>query len=331
MQQTLRHAKRQQTRTLLWAVFHHGRGRTGHAFNFLLVILILISAALVPVEYFPTFGPYTVGIHILEAVIIGIFTLEYLLRIYAAPQRLRYIFSFFGLVDLVSIIPFYVGIFGIEAIRLLRLIRLFKLAEIESAAENEEADAMQRGMQLVEGETVEYVVTKSPVVLFLGVIPPLIALTFGIGLLLLSQGNVIGIALAISLFLFALIFLWKAWLDFSYDVLYVTNLRLIFQNQHMLGRSINQVQYAAITNIKPFYPSSLSYILRYGTLIIDTAAETPGQIMIDMVRRHEHAAHVIMQKSFAAQQLNGTRPPFNGMAAPPSPAAVATDLSAPRP
>ncbi len=325
-----RHQKRQQMRLFLWNVLHHGRGRIGHAFNFFLVVLILISAALVPVEFFPTFGPYTVGIHILEAMIVGIFTVEYLLRIYAAPKRLRYVFSFFGIVDLLSIIPFYAGIFGTESIRVLRLIRLFKLAEIEAAAENDEADAMQRGMRLVEGETVEYVVTKSPVVLFLGVIPPLIALTFGIGILLLTQGNIIGIALALGLFLFAFIFLWKAWLDFSYDVLYVTNFRLIFQNQHLLGRSINQVQYAAITNVKPFYPSSLSYLLRYGTLVIDTAAETPGQISIDMVRRHEHAAHIIMQKSFAHQR-NGSAPPLNGTPPPPAPPAAAADPSAPRP
>ncbi len=315
------HEKRRHIRIILWDVLHNGKGRAGHAFNFLLIIFILISVALVPLEYFPTFGSFTTGAHILEAVIIGIFTMEYLLRIYAAPRRLQYIFSFFGIVDLLSIIPFYAGIFGTEAIRVLRLLRLFKLAEIEAAAENDEADAMQRGMQLVEGESVAYIVTKSPVVLFLGVIPPLFALTFGIGLLLITQGNIIGLALSVGLFLFAFIFLWKTWLDFSYDVLYVTNYRLIFQNQHLLGRSINQVQFSAITNVKPFYPSSMSYILRYGSLVIDTAAEHPGQIRLDMVRRHEQAAQVIMQRCFA--------PKINDV--PAAPPATATDPSAPRP
>lgn len=316
-----RHEKRHRLRTALWDILHHGRGRLGHAFNFALILVILISASLVPLEFFPTFGSYISVVHIIEAIVVAIFTIEYLLRLYAAPKRLRYIFSFFGIIDLLSIVPFYAGIFGTEAVRLLRLVRLLKLAEIESAAQNDEADAMQRGMGLVEGETVDHIVTKSPVILFLGIIPPFIALTFGVGVLLLSQENVIGIAVAVCLFFFALIFLWKAWLDFSYDVLYITNFRLIFQNQHILGRSINHVQYMQITNVKPFYPSSLSYVLRYGTLIIDTAADTPGQIRIDMVRKHELAARVIMERCFATPRKNGL--PTMGSAA-------ATDPSVPR-
>jgi hypothetical protein len=316
---TMRTRKRQDMRERLCGVLHKGNGRAGHAFNFLLVIFILLSAAIVPLSFFPTFGPYIAVVHGLEAVIVTVFTIEYLLRIYSAPSRARYIFSFFGMVDLLSIIPFYAGIFGMEWIRVLRLLRLLKLAEIEAAAQHDEGDILRRGVGLVEGEQVEHIITKSPVVLFLGVIPPLIAMTVGIGLFLLTQGHLVGIVLMTCLLLFALIFLWKAWLDFSYDVIYVTNLRLIFQNQHLLGRSINQVQYSAITNVKPFYPGSLSYILRYGTLVIDTAADAPGQISLDMVRRHEQAAHIIMRKCFAT--------PFSGapgarQAAPSDPPAA---------
>lgn len=295
--------KRQLLRKYLWSVLHEGSGRLGHAFNFLLVILILVSVAIIPLEFLPAYQSYNQIVHVIEAVIVAMFTIEYVLRIYAAPRRLGYIFSFFGIVDFLSIIPFYAGIFGTEYIRVLRLIRFFKIAEIESAAQNDETDALQRGVGLVPGETVEYIVSKSPLVLIFGMFPPLIALIFGLGILLFSQeGNPIAIAASIVLFFFALVFLWKAWLDYSYDVIYVTNYRLIFQNQHLFGRSINQVNYYAITNVKPYYPSSISYIFRYGSLVIDTAAENPGQIGLHMVRKHELAARHIMQKCFAAQK-----------------------------
>jgi hypothetical protein len=292
-------------RAHLWSVLHEGKGASGRAFNFFLVLLILLSVAIVPLEFLPTYRQYSSIIHSIESVIIALFTVEYLMRLYAAPNRWKYLFSFFGIIDLLSIIPFYSGLFGTEYIRILRLVRLAKLAEMEAGAGSEESDTMQENMGLIPGEQVEYVVTKSPVTLIFGVIPSIVAITFGLVILLEFAGYV-ALAIASVLFLFALIFLWKTWLDFSYDVMFVTNLRLVFQNQHLLGRSINQVNYQSITNVKPFYPSPFSYIFRYGSLVIDTAAEHPGQIALSMIRRHEQAANVIMQKSFARSNFTGT-------------------------
>jgi len=283
-------------------VLHEGKGRPGKVLNFSLIVLVLLSVAILPLEFLPNFPKFDGVLYTVEAIVIGVFTVEYLLRIYAAPNRLKYIFSFFGIVDLISIMPFYAGLFGTEYVRALRLVRFIKIAEIESSAQNDEEEQMHKGVGLVEGERVEYVVTKSPIVLFLGAIPPVIAIGFGLATLLAFEGDPLSIAVAVVLFLFGLIFVWKMWLDFGYDVIYVTNYRLIFHNQHLLGRSINQVSYPAITNVKPFYPSVFSYLLRYGSLVVDTAAEHPGQIGLHTVRKHEHAAHIIMQKTFEAKQ-----------------------------
>jgi hypothetical protein len=292
--------KRQINRRILWDVLHNGRGRAGTVFRLTLVVLILVSSALVPLEFLSRDASSHDIIAVLEAIVIGLFTVEYFLRVYAAPKRMKYIFSFFGIVDLLSILPFYAGLFGSPFIRLIRLIRLLKLGEVDAAAEMAEHADMRKGIGLVEGEKVEYVVTKSPVALILGLITPLLSLTFGLGILLLGEG-VAAIAAGVTLILFAIVFVWKSWLDFSYDVIYVTNFRLIFQNQHLLGRSVNQVSYNAITNVKPYYPNPLSYLLRYGSLVIDTAAEHPGQIQLHTVRRHEQAGHFIMGKTVAAQ------------------------------
>ncbi len=292
--------KRLKNREILWDILQHGHGRMGAIFHITLIALILVSSALIPLEFLLPKGPAHTVIAVLEAIVVGLFTTEYVLRLYAAPKRMQYIFSFFGIIDFLSIFPFYAGVFGSPFIRLISLIRLFKLGQIDAAAEMASATDMRKDMGLVEGENVEHVVTKSPVSLIIGVIAPLFALTFGLGVLLQGIG-IIAIAVSVGLILFALIFLWKAWLDFSYDVIYVTNYRLIFQNQHLLGRSINQVSYNAITNVKPRYPNALSYILRYGSLVIDTAAEHPGQIQLHTVRQHEKAAHIIMQKTVHAQ------------------------------
>lgn len=291
--------KRRIAREQLWAMMHNGKGRMGQVFNFMLVLFILVSVSIIPLEFVPDYPRFAHVIHLMESIIVGTFTLEYILRVYAAPNRLRYIVSFFGLIDLLSIMPFYAGIFGTEYIRILRLVRLLKLAEVEGAAQTDENKTMQKGLGLIDGEKVEKVITKSPIVLFFGVMPPVVSLSFGLIILLTFQGYV-AISISVTLFIFAFIYLCKSWLDYSYDVIYITNYRLIFQNQHLLGRSINQVNYHSITNVKPFYPNPFSYIARYGSLVIDTAAEHPGQIGLFHVRKHEQAAHCIMQKCFEA-------------------------------
>lgn len=283
-------------RAHLWDVMHEGKGHLGHAFNFLMVVLILLSVAILPIKFLPSYPAYDEFINVLEAFIVGIFTAEYILRIYAAPRRLQYIFSFSGIVDFLSIMPFYTGVFHTEYVRVLRLVRFLKLGEIEAAAANDEDVRMKKIVGLGEGEHVEYVVTKHPLFLIVGCIPPTVALAFGFCILLLTDGEVIGISIGIALIVFALVFLWKTWLDFSYDAIYLTNYRLIFNNKHLLGRNINQISYRAITNVKPAYPSMLAYIFRYGSLVIDTAADVPGEVSISMVREHEKAAHLIMQK-----------------------------------
>lgn len=72
-----------------------------------------------------------------EIVSVAIFTLEYLLRLYVADKKLGFVFSFFGLIDLLAILPFYLR-FGVDlrslrALRFLRLFRAFKLLRYSQA------------------------------------------------------------------------------------------------------------------------------------------------------------------------------------------------------
>ncbi|MEJ8756661.1 ion transporter [Pontibacter sp. H259] len=108
----------------------------GKFFDITLLVLILASVTIVSLEsvvglrrhFLPVFQKLEWGFTIL-------FTVEYLIRIYSAPRPLKYIFSFFGIVDLISIIPTYLSIFYVGAqyflvfrvLRLLRIARIFKL------------------------------------------------------------------------------------------------------------------------------------------------------------------------------------------------------------
>ncbi|MCF6302591.1 MAG: ion transporter [Devosiaceae bacterium] len=68
---------------------------------------------------------------IIEVVTIFIFTIEYILRIYVADNKLGYIFSFFGLVDLLAILPFYLATsIDLRSVRIFRLFRLFRVLKL---------------------------------------------------------------------------------------------------------------------------------------------------------------------------------------------------------
>lgn len=115
--------------------------KPGHRFDMFITIMIVLSVAVV---VFDTVGPVSFFLkdyfHIAEWIFTGIFTVEYLLRIYLAPNRKAYIFSFFGLVDLFSILPTYLNLIFhghqttliIRVLRLFRLFRIFKLGHFVS-------------------------------------------------------------------------------------------------------------------------------------------------------------------------------------------------------
>jgi voltage-gated potassium channel len=107
-------------------------------FGFFIQALILISLITFSVETLPNLKPHTRTIlRAIEIFCVVVFTVEYILRIYVADSKPRFIFSFFGLIDLVAILPFYLS-FGIDlrslrALRFLRLFRVLKLVRYNKA------------------------------------------------------------------------------------------------------------------------------------------------------------------------------------------------------
>lgn len=101
----------------------------GKIFNLFIMSLIILSVLSMSVETLPDLDQNWLRVLIIfEVVVVIIFSIEYLLRIYVADSKFNYIFSFYGVIDLLAIVPFYVtaGI-DLRSIRIFRLLRVFRI------------------------------------------------------------------------------------------------------------------------------------------------------------------------------------------------------------
>jgi voltage-gated potassium channel len=105
----------------------------GKLFDIVLLLLILMSVGLVMLESVPAINArYHSILIVFEWTLTIIFSIEYSLRVYCVKNRWRYITSFYGIIDLISILPFYLGFFFtaskyLSSIRILRLLRIFRI------------------------------------------------------------------------------------------------------------------------------------------------------------------------------------------------------------
>lgn len=108
----------------------------GRLFDKVLIAAILLSLVVVILDSVEWISKsYYLELSVLEWFFTGLFTLEYIARIYCSQQRLRYIRSFFGIVDLLTLIPLYFALLFPELhslidVRVLRLIRIFRIFKL---------------------------------------------------------------------------------------------------------------------------------------------------------------------------------------------------------
>lgn len=123
----------------------------GKAFDVGLIVAIFASVAVVVLSTMPSarVEPYSSIYLALEWCFTLIFTAEYVLRLMVVRRPARYAFSFFGIIDLLSILPAFLGLIVpggerllvVRTLRLLRIFRVFKLARYLS-----EATALRRAL-----------------------------------------------------------------------------------------------------------------------------------------------------------------------------------------
>ncbi len=111
----------------------------GRAFEYFTQFLIILSVVSVGVETLPDLPSWTTRAFVTEeTIVVGVFTLEYILRIAAAQRKLGYILSFYGLIDALSVLPYYVSgidMRALRAFRLLRMLRVLKFARYSAASD----------------------------------------------------------------------------------------------------------------------------------------------------------------------------------------------------
>ena len=104
----------------------------GRIFDLVIQTLIVISLVSFTIETLPDLSTELRNIlSIIEIISVAIFSIEYLLRIYVADKKLKFIFSFYGLIDLLAILPFYVAQgMDLRSVRIFRLFRLFRTFKV---------------------------------------------------------------------------------------------------------------------------------------------------------------------------------------------------------
>lgn len=113
-------------------IVEYNDNKLSKSFALFIQFLIVLSVITFSLETLPNLKPQTKAIlNSIEVFCVVVFTLEYLARIFVSDRKLKFIFSFFGLIDLFAILPFYLS-FGLDlrSLRVLRMFRLFRLLKL---------------------------------------------------------------------------------------------------------------------------------------------------------------------------------------------------------
>ncbi|MGR5070101.1 MULTISPECIES: ion transporter [Vibrio] len=120
----------------LYVVIFGTHTRAGRAFDIALIIAIITSLVVLILESLPSvMTEWSQQLRYIEYTFTALFTIEYLLRLYCSPKPKSYATSFYGVVDVLAILPTYLAIFFPGAsfmgvVRLLRVMRIFRILKL---------------------------------------------------------------------------------------------------------------------------------------------------------------------------------------------------------
>jgi voltage-gated potassium channel len=152
-------------------IFEHDT-KAEKLFDVVLLWLILLSVFVVMIESIPEVkAVYFRQFYTIEWIFTILFTLEYAARIWSSPKRLIYIFSFWGLIDLLSILPTYLelllpGYHYLMIIRIFRLMRVFRILKLVRF--NREAEVLFHALRRSSHKIAVFLVSVVSVVTMLG-------------------------------------------------------------------------------------------------------------------------------------------------------------------
>ncbi len=144
----------------------------GKAFDVVLLIVIVLSVVIVMLDSVQAINrQYRRPLQIAEWTITILFTVEYVARLICIGRPLRYVFSFYGVVDLLAVIPTYLSVFisgsqsllVIRALRLVRIFRVFKLSRYLT-----EARALVNALRATRARITVFLVVVLALVIIIG-------------------------------------------------------------------------------------------------------------------------------------------------------------------
>ena len=138
--------------------------RAGRRFDYTIQLLVVLSLVSFSIETLPDLSTRVrTALRWFEVFTIAVFTVEYVLRVWVADRKLEFVRSFFGVVDLAAILPFYLALgLDLRSIRLLRLVRLLRVLKLARY------NAAIRRLRLAA------VIAKEEIFLFLGLAAALV-------------------------------------------------------------------------------------------------------------------------------------------------------------
>jgi len=156
----------------LYEIIYEADTKAGKIFDIILLWAIIISVSVVFVESVQNINnQYGHIIKIIEWFFTGLFTIEYLLRIITIRKPFKYIFSFYGIVDLLAVIPSYMTIIFVEShfflvIRILRLLRVFRV--LKFARYLGEAKVLKNALMASKPKIVVFLIAVLSIVVIIG-------------------------------------------------------------------------------------------------------------------------------------------------------------------
>ena len=126
------HSLNKTTKEKLRRIIDDNDSRPGRIFDVTIQILIFFSILVYCLGTLPNLSPqWLKALNIINNICYVVFTIEYFGRIYIAKNKLKYVFSFFGIIDLIAILPFlFAKQFDLRAIRALRIFRIISALKI---------------------------------------------------------------------------------------------------------------------------------------------------------------------------------------------------------
>lgn len=157
----------------LYHIIFEADTTSGKLFDIVLIFAILLSVVVVMLDSVAELNEkYSDIFYFTELALTFLFTLEYIARIYISEHKLKYIFSFYGIVDFLSIFPTYFSFFfstkttPLITIRTLRLLRVFRVLKLIGFIT--EAGELKTAMKASQKKILVFLLTILALVTILG-------------------------------------------------------------------------------------------------------------------------------------------------------------------